>query len=202
MKRVSSPFFALGLSLLCGVCLGQDALTPFDPVAERELIAVQRSEQESHFQQWQQVCYQRFAVNDCLIQARRERRGVLDELRRREVLLNDLARQNQAIDELNRIQTNLSSERQGQMSEQAEQARQEGIARQARNDDKNAARLNAPMASPQNSLHDQASIKPLESARNERAYLDKLAQAQQRKADLEQRLRQQGKAASGLPVPN
>jgi hypothetical protein len=37
---------------------------------------------------------------------------------------------------------------------------------------------------------------------NERAYLDKLAQAQQRKADLEKRLRQQGPAATGLPLPN
>jgi hypothetical protein len=202
MKRVSSFFFALGLSLLCGVCLGQDAVTALDPAAERELISAQRAEQDAHFQQLQQGCYQRFAVNDCLIQARHERRGVLDELRRREVLLNDLERQNQAIDELNRIQANLSPERQGQKAAQAEQARQEAIARQTRNDDKTATRLNAPVESSQSLVRDQASANPLESARNERAYQDKLAEAQQRKADLEQRLRQQGKAANSLPVPN
>jgi hypothetical protein len=202
MKRVLSLFFVLGLSLLSGVCLGQEVVTPLDPAAERKLISAQRAAQEAHFQQLQQGCYQRFAVNDCLIQVRRERRGVRDELRRREILLNDLERQSQAIDELNRIQANLSPERQEQTSQQAEQARQEAIARQTRNDEKKAARLNAPVQSPQKSLRDQASPNPLESARNERAYLDKIAEAQQRKADLEQRLRQQGKASSGLPVPN
>jgi hypothetical protein len=202
MKRVSSAIFALGLSLLCGICLGQDAVAALDPTAERELISVQRGEQESLFRQRQQVCYQRFAVNDCLIQARRERRGVLDELRRREVLLNELERQNQAINELNRIHANLSPERQRELFEQAEQARQEALARQVRNDEKNAARLNAPAESSRQSMHDQASNTASQAAQNERAYLDKLAQAQQRKADLEKRFRQQGKPASGLPVLN
>lgn len=113
-----------------------------------------------------------------------------------------MERQNQAIDELNRIQANLSPERQEQTLQQAEQARQEAIARQTRNDDKKAARLNAPVQSSSKSPRDQASLNLSESARNERAYLDKLAEAQQRKADLEQRLRQQGKASNGLPVPN
>jgi hypothetical protein len=202
MKRVLFLFFELCLSLLSGVCLGQEVVTPLDSAAERKLITAQRDAQESHFQQLQQGCYQRFAVNDCLIEVRRERRGVLDELRRREILLNDLERQSQAIDELNRIQANLSPERQEQTLQQADQARQEAIARQTRNDDKKAARLNAPVQAPQKSPADQASPSPSESARNERAYLDKLAEAQRRKADLEQRLRQQGKASSGLPVPN
>lgn len=202
MRRVASPLFALSLSLACGVCLGEDLVAPLDPVAERVLVSVQRAEQEAIYQRQQQVCYQRFAVNDCLIQARRVRREVFDELRRRDVLLNELERQTQAIDELNRIQANLAPERQAQLADQAEQARQDAVARQTRNDEKNAARLNPPVPSKPQPLPDQASTTPSEVAQNERAYMDKLAEARQRKVDLEKRLRQQGKPASSLPIPN
>jgi hypothetical protein len=192
----------LSLSLLHGIGLGQTAVEPLDPAAERELISTRRAEQDAHYQQLQYVCYQRFAVNDCLIQARHERRTVLDELRRREVLLNELERQNQAIDELNRIQANLSPERQQKLSDLAEQTRQEAIERQVRNDEKNATRLNATTESTRLSTQGQSSAIAPRAVQNVLDYQDKLAQAQQRKADLEKRLRQQGKFANGLPVPN
>jgi hypothetical protein len=192
----------LSLSLLYGVCLGQEAVAPLDPAAERALVSVKRAEQEAIYQRQQQSCYQRFSVNDCLIQARRERREVFDELRRRDVLLNELERQTQAIDEINRIQANLSPERQKQLSDQAEQARLESLARQTRNAEKNAERLNAPGQSMQRQPQAPTPMSSSESAQFERAYLDKLAEAQKRKADLEKRLRQQGKAAASLPLPN
>ena len=154
------------------------------------------------YQRQQQACYQRFSVNDCLTQARRERREVLDELRRRELLLNELERQTQAIDAINRIQDKLSPERQQQLADQAEQARLQALERQARNNEKNAERLNAPMKSTPRTPEDPSAIPPSDSAQFERAYLDKLAEAQKRRADLEKRLRQQGKAADSLPVPN
>jgi hypothetical protein len=43
---------------------------------------------------------------------------------------------------------------------------------------------------------------PSDAVDNERAFAAKLAEAKQRKADLENRLRQQGKGAVGLPIPN
>jgi hypothetical protein len=202
MTRMSSAFFALSLSLLCGVCLCQDMVVPLDPEAERQLVSVKRAEQETIYQQRQQICYQRFAVNDCLIQARRERREVFDELRRRDVLLNELERQTQAIDQINRIQANLSPERQQQLSDQAEQARLETIARQTRNEEKNAERSNASAKPMQLELEDTKTTSLSESAQYERAYKDKLAEAQKRKTDLEKRLRQQGKPAGSLPIPN
>ncbi len=201
MRPVFSSLSALSLSLLCGFCLGQDLAAPLNPQAERVLVSAKRAEQESIFQRQQEACYQRFAVNDCLIQARRERREVLDELRRRDVLLNALERETRAIDEINRIASNLSPERQQQRAEQAEQARTEALDRQTRNDEKNAERLNAPLATDQRPLVDPKLASPSELARNERAYTDKLAEAQKRKADLEKRLRQQGKAAESLPLP-
>jgi hypothetical protein len=199
---MSSAFVALSLCLLFRVCLGQDVVAPLDPQAERMQVSEKRAEQEAIFQRQQQACYQRFSVNDCLIQARRARREVIDELRRRDVLLNALERQTQAIDEINRIHANVSPERQQQLSDQAEQARLETLARQTRMDEKNAERLIAPGKSVQRTLLDPKTTSPSELTQNERAYMEKIAEAQRRKADLEKRLRQQGKASDSLPIPN
>jgi hypothetical protein len=202
MRHLASLFFVLVVSLFWGVCLGQDVTPPLDPAAERLRVSQKRAEQEAIYQRQQQACYQRFSVNDCLTQARRERREVLDELRRRELLLNELERQTQAIDAINRIQDKLSPERQQQLADQAEQARLQALERQARNIEKNAERLNAPMKSTPRTPEDPSAIPPSDSTQFERAYLDKLAEAQKRRADLEKRLRQQGKAADSLPLPN
>jgi hypothetical protein len=201
MNRWLLSFGALSLSSLCGVCLSNEVVSPLDPAAERQQISVQRTQQEALFLRQQDACYQRFAVNDCLLQAKRERRAVFDELRRREVLLNELDRQTQAIDALNRIQENLSPERQQQLLDQAELARQDTVARQNRNDEKNAARLVPTTPSAQDQSARVANTLS-DAAQNERAFADKLAQAKQRKLELENRLRQQGKGASSLPLPN
>jgi hypothetical protein len=202
MRRLAILFFGLLGSLFWGVCMGQDATTPLDPVAERLLVSEERAKQEAIYKRQLQACYQRFSVNDCLFQARRERREVLDELRRRDLLLNELERQTQAINAIARIQDKLSPERQQRLADQAERARLEALDRQARNDEKNADRLNAQMKSTPRSPEDNTTVSSSDSAQFERAYLDKLAEAQKRRADLEKRLRQKGKAADSLPVPN
>jgi hypothetical protein len=205
MKRWLISLCALSLSSLCGVCLADElvsnAVSPLDPASERQRISAQRAQQEALFLRQQDACYQRFAVNGCLLEARRARRTLFDELRRREILLNELDRQTQAIDALNRIQENLSPERQHQAADQAEQAQQDMLARQTRNDEKNAARL-APAASETQGQSPRVPIAPSDAVENERAFSAKLAEAKQRKVDLENRLRQQGKGAVGLPVPN
>jgi hypothetical protein len=205
MKRGLLFLCASSLSLIGGVCLGDElaaeVVSPLDPAAERAQISAQRAQQEALFLRQQDTCYQRFAVNGCLLEARRERRVVFDELRRREVLLNELDRQTQAINELNRIRENLSPEHQQQMADQAEQARQDTLVRQSRNDEKNAARLASPIPAAPNQSPRLANTLT-DTAQNERAFADKLAEAKQRKVDLENRLRQQGKGAGTLPVPN
>lgn len=77
---------------------------------QRQQLAEQRAHQEELFQSAQTQCYQRFAVNDCLRAARAQRRAALEELRRQEVILNDLDRQAQAQATLERIGQKLSAE--------------------------------------------------------------------------------------------
>lgn len=73
---------------------------------ERQRIAQQRSLHEAAFAQAEQVCFTRFAVSDCLRQARTERRLALSELRRQELVLNALDRQDKALSALKRISEN------------------------------------------------------------------------------------------------
>ena len=88
--------------------------------AERLRINKQRSGLEEAFLKAEQACYARFAVSDCLRQARVERRTALGELRRQELVLNDLDRQSKAMTELSRIQDNVSAQQKDAMQRQGQ----------------------------------------------------------------------------------
>lgn len=79
--------------------------------AERQRIMQERAHHEAVFLQAEQACYGRFAVSDCLRQARRVRRERLDGLRRQELLVNDRDRQSKGVDALDRIQDNVSAQK-------------------------------------------------------------------------------------------
>ena len=64
--------------------------------AQRARIASERGAATRHFEEAEKACWQRFAVNDCLQQARVQRRTALDRLRQQELAINDLERQRQA----------------------------------------------------------------------------------------------------------
>ena len=133
--------------IFCGLlwlCLGlsvqaADDKSGADMARERARIDQQRELLESNFSKVQRGCYARFAVSDCLIHARRERRIGLDELRRQEVVLNNLDRQAMAQAELDRIGRNTSPERQQELTEQRQQALENAQQRQARSEQKESA---------------------------------------------------------------
>jgi len=81
-----------------------------DVAQERSRIAQARTLYEQRFTQAEQACYQRFAVFDCLHQARKERRLSLDELRRQDIVLNELERKRNASAALERIQRNVTQQ--------------------------------------------------------------------------------------------
>lgn len=60
---------------------------------EREVLSAKRSAILAEFEARSQVCWQKFAVNDCLIQARRVRRADLAPIRQAELALNVQERQ-------------------------------------------------------------------------------------------------------------
>lgn len=85
-----------------------------DAQAERQRIALERADHEAVFIKAERECYSRFAVSDCLRTARKERRLAMDELRRQELVLNDMDRQTKALEALKRIEANLAAQQQQQ----------------------------------------------------------------------------------------
>ena len=106
--RVLFVMFCFGLGV---GAKASDVNTAPDDTALRARISERRDLLESDFARVQQDCYARFAVSDCLVQARRERRAALDELRRQEVALNQQVRQAKALADLDRLDRKLSPDR-------------------------------------------------------------------------------------------
>lgn len=74
------------------------------PTAERVRIAAERSRVEAQYQGEERACWGRFAVNDCLAEARARRRSALADLRRQEISLNDAERKQRAAERLRAIE--------------------------------------------------------------------------------------------------
>ncbi len=72
--------------------------------AQRARIAAERDVATQRYEATEKACWQRFAVNDCLRQARTERRAVLDRLRQQELAVNDLDRRRRADERLRQLE--------------------------------------------------------------------------------------------------
>jgi hypothetical protein len=92
-----------------------------DPQSERQRIAQERTDHEAIYLEAERECYSRFAVSDCLRTARKDRRLAMDELRRQELVLNDMERKTKALEALKRIEANLAQQQQQQLQENSAQ---------------------------------------------------------------------------------
>ncbi len=108
--RTGSIFFLL--ALFAGGLLAQDdAIRNLElrEAAQRAWIAETRARYEAQFRVPEIACYQRFAVNDCLIESRRTEREVMADLRRQEILINDTQRKRRGAAQLLRSDEKLST---------------------------------------------------------------------------------------------
>ncbi len=67
---------------------------------QREWIEQTRARYQAEFRKQEIACYQRFAVNDCLLESRRTERELMADLRRQEILINDAQRKRRAARQL------------------------------------------------------------------------------------------------------
>ncbi|TXT41294.1 MAG: hypothetical protein FD135_350 [Comamonadaceae bacterium] len=185
-----------------GFALVAQAADVLDVPAQRERIAAQRAGYEADFVKAQQACLARFAVTDCQRAARRVRRLALDELRRQELVLNDLDRQTKAMAEIKRIEENFTPERQQESLQQRQQAEEEAAARQQRSEEKQSSALRA-ASKPQPVKASDAPAGPSaeESRRLEQNFATKIKEAEQHKADKAKSLSEKEKTpAKPLPL--
>lgn len=192
----------LGLWIAFTTQASDVADTTFDVTAQRARIAAQRAIHESNFSKAQQVCFDRFAVTDCLREARHVRRVAMDELRRQEVILNDLDRQTKAVAEINRIESNVTPERQQELAKERQQALQEAIDRQQRSVEKKSSALRTDLKSKEVDKSDAHGLTSAEITRQQQIYDEKVQQSLQRKADKVKSLNEKDqRLVKPLPLP-
>ena len=73
---------------------------------ERSRIEAERLAAKVEFGEKVTLCYAKFAVNGCIAESRRQQRLVLDALRKQEVALNKVAREQKVQAQLARLQAN------------------------------------------------------------------------------------------------
>jgi hypothetical protein len=88
---------------------GAVVAAPADDTAERARIAADRQAVEARYEAARRDCETRFVVNDCLDQARQDRRAALEPLQRQIHLLDDARRRERAVERLRVIQARQSA---------------------------------------------------------------------------------------------
>lgn len=89
MKRVFLVGMALGVAALGAQPVPDAANVAQERLsAERERLQAERAQVEQAYEASLRACWQRFAVNTCLREARRSRYAALDPIRAQELALN------------------------------------------------------------------------------------------------------------------
>jgi len=194
-----------------------------DEPAERERIRQERAAAEKKYHDAQKACRARFAVNDCLDQARREHNVVVHELKRQEHVLNEAERKRKAAAAQKQIDEKTSPEALRQAEERRAKAAAEQQEREAKAAQKAATHASDQAAkekrgpqppktakgapAPQGGVRNGQSAAPSgptpqEAAKNRAEYDQRQQEAAKHKADVEARNAQRKKPApADLPTP-
>ena len=181
---------------------------------ERQRISVERVQQEALLMRQDRACYDRFAVNRCLSKVNVERRAIMADLRRQEVLLNEEERRARGADQLQKIDDKSSLQMQQEEANRRAQALQDYDARLLREQSKKADRqLRQGQDAANTATHQERLKLEAEQAQSRKAgqsqaaeeaqkYQQRVQEAQERKAARELQKQQATKPpAPGLPLP-
>jgi colicin import membrane protein len=175
---------------------------PQSQADERQQIAQERTRADFDFRQEEQKCLQRFVVTPCVEEARRKHRGVLSDLRQREISLDEELRKQRAAARLPPV------DEQPANSDHPERTPQPIV--EIKPEDLAASIKTAPPSSvnssksPDNSSaqHEQ---RMLEATRRAQEQQQKKIAHEQRKIRVEKRLQEKAQsskpAAASLPAP-
>lgn len=202
MKSILFLALCLGLA---GSALAQAELDvgQLERNAERSRITAERQKIESAFQADQAICYRKFFANACREKLLPPYREALANLRRQEILMNEVERKNSAADQLLKNQERLSLQREKQAAQATKvQQAADNLTERAQQKEINqghaaeqAAGNQASRAAKVESSQSKAAELEATSAKaaaNVEATRARQAQAQQRRAERDQRLREEG----------
>jgi colicin import membrane protein len=211
MKRLLLCCFALATAFSA-------AAQPADgTAAERARIGAERAAADARLKEEEAACYKKFAVNDCVNEAKARRRAVTADLRRQELMLNDAERKRRGSERIRAIEERSTGERERQEKAAADHARaiEDHEKRQAEVARKAASRPAADAERGQRAVQRQGQAREKAAATQqtraervgreaeERArYEQRLKEAQERKARITQRLETNRKPdVKPLPSP-
>ena len=194
----------------------QPQVAPSFNEVERARIERERAAEMLRQQQVESACYQRFAVNDCLLESRVKHREVMADLKRQEINLNDRERRLRSSDQLRRIEDKVSSpERDIDLLNRLQQGAQKAndaanAAAQKAADAANQVRERAERLAEQQRKQQQATEKAAERASKAaqapleaRRFKDKLQDAASHRQQVEQDAKNSpGPRGKPLPVPS
>jgi len=193
----------------------QAQATPSFTEVERARIERERSAEMLRQQQVESACYQRFAVNDCLLESRVKHREVMADLKRQEITLNDRERRLRSSEQLRRIEDKVSSpERDIDLMNRQQQGAQKAsdaanTAAQKATEAANQVRERAERQAEQQRKQQQAAEKAAERAskaaqapQEARRFQDKLQDAASHRQQVERDAKNSpGPRGTPLPVP-
>jgi colicin import membrane protein len=210
MKRL---FVALAILGTAALAFAQEE----DPQvkAERARITAERNKAEAVYRAEEKECYGKFAVTDCTKAAKAKRRGILADLHRQEVSLNDAQRKRQAAEHLRELEERQSAKRQQERADNEAKALADHKAREARAAEKAANRASNASSAPSTAAarEDKAQRKQAEAissrtrrdqeaADNLRQFEQRQTEAKEHKAEIAKRAAERKKPpASSLAVP-
>lgn len=171
--------------------------------AERSRITAERQKLEADFKAAEAVCFRQFFANNCRDKLLPPYRQRLADLRRQEILINEVERKISAADQLLKTEEKLKLQQQQQLDQaskvQQDAANQAERARQKEVDQGNSAeQAEANKADMQTKLENKQSkavetaTKRAQAAANVEATLKRQEQAAKSRADREKRLREEG----------
>lgn len=198
-------FVSLGVALLFAGAQAQPT-APLDTAAERARIEAERLREETRIANEEALCYQRFAVNDCLKAVKVRRDIVLDDLRRQEIILNDIDRKKQAADQIRQIDEKSEAHISPEEAQRRKEAQQEYDEHMERAREKNATQNAVDhTAEPQKtSPAPTQQLTPEQRAEEKRIFEEKQIKAKERRAQRDKALADKAKAgplAKPLPDP-
>jgi hypothetical protein len=201
------------LAVLAGPAWAQAPASQEDRDAiEKSRIGDERKAIDSRYDQDRAVCYQKFAVQDCLNDARRKRRAQVEDLNRQEAAINDAERKRRGAAELDRLEQKgaLSAEDAAKREQalQSQQDREQRAAEHAadRRAKESEAAANRRAFEDKQRAHAEEQARAAERRTQEEAqrqrYEERLKQAEQDRAELEERNAKRTKPrAAPLPTP-
>ncbi|MBC7603763.1 MAG: hypothetical protein H7255_14035 [Ramlibacter sp.] len=211
-RSFSAALFAACLILLP---IASMAAGEADVSAERARIGAARAKVEGEFKEAEKACYKKFAVTDCIDEARVKRRDALSDVRRQELIINDAERKRRAAERMRAIEEKSASGKATGEAGKREKAVEDQAARDERSRQKKGDQAAHAASAPakavarqtrdqerQNSKASSQASRAKEAADQVRQREEKLAEAARKKQDRDKRLAERTKKlATPLPTP-